>query len=168
MKVKEELEIQELAEIINKTPQSIYDRLGKKDNIIQQYVVPGSQPKKMYKSVIQEVYGIAIESLESGGIEGNSSTFESTCTSPSSSIENDYLKNKISFLEQTIETQKEELQNKNNTINELTRLLDQQQQLSLSDKKRILELEAGREEKQEQEKEKERKGIYNWFNWFKK
>lgn len=67
MKIKNELYVSELAEIINIRTQSIYERLKKKDNIIQQYIVPDSEPVKLYKAVIEKVYNKSLLELERRG-----------------------------------------------------------------------------------------------------
>lgn len=64
MKIKNELYVSELAEIINIRTQSIYERLKKKDNIIQQYIVPNSEPVRLYKAVIEKVYNKNLLELE--------------------------------------------------------------------------------------------------------
>ena len=67
MKIKEELYVSELAEILDIRTQSIYERLKKKNNIIQNYIVPDSDPVRLYKAVIEEVYNKDIQKLERRG-----------------------------------------------------------------------------------------------------
>lgn len=165
MIIKNELEIQELADLVQRTPQSIYDRLSKKDNKIHQYVVQGSQPVKLYKEVIKEVYNKDIETLEN---TEKTSTCSSTLTSDekeekSGNNENDVLYYKIKLLEDVIESQKKDIEKKDNTIADLTKLLDQQQQLSLLDRNKIAELEK-KTLLLEESQEKKKWGILSLFH----
>lgn len=165
MNIKEELEIQELAELVKRTPQSIYDRLSKKDNKIQQYVVQDSQPVRLYKNVIQDVYNISLESIEN---TENSSTCSSTCSSDentekSGNDTNEFYNYKIQLLESIIDSQKKELESKNETISNLTKLLDQEQQLALRDKQKLAELET-KTLLLEESQEKKKWGIFSFFH----
>ena len=77
----------------------------------------------------------------------------------------------IKILQQQLEANQKELEAKNKTIDSLTRqleantqLLNQQQQLSLADKKRILELESSFEDRQN-----EQGSLWNRFcKWWNK
>ena len=70
---------------------------------------------------------------------------------------------KIKLLEDVIESQKKDIEKKDNTIADLTKLLDQQQQLSLLDRNKIAELEK-KTLLLEESQEKKKWGILSLFH----
>lgn len=153
MKINEELYVSELAEILDIRTQSIYERLKKENNIINKYRVPDTDPVKLYKAVIEEVYKKDLKDLEQQENETLQSTLQGTEEEQNKNplheneSKENYLK-VIAVLEKQVEQQKKDLETKDKIILSITErlaesqnLVNQQQQLALADKKSMLELE---------------------------
>ena len=161
MNDNEYMSISAFAEVVGVSTQNIYERIRKKDNAIQRYIMPDSKPVKIHISAVKELYNKTLQSTLSSTLQSESKSgntegigefklpFHDTFTETKRVQEEDnaYLK-VIAVLENQIEQQKKDLESKDKIIVSITdrlkesqRLLDQQQQLALADKQKILELE---------------------------
>ena len=159
MNDNEYMSISAFAEVVGVSTQNIYERIRKKDNAIQRYIMPDSKPVKIHISAVKELYNKTLQSplssaLQSESTSGNNEVKSSQTELPlqtsfkdNEKEENAYLK-VIAVLENEIAQKNKELENKDKIIQSITdrlgesqRLLDQQQQLALADKQKILELE---------------------------
>lgn len=157
MNDNEYMSISAFAEVVGVSTQNIYERIRKKDNAIQRYIVPNSKPVKIHISAIKELYNKTLQSplssdLQSEKIESMRTHNKVPLQPPNESQRlqdesNAYLK-VIEILENQIEQQKKDLESKDKIIASITdrlqesqKLLDQQQQLALADKKNMAELE---------------------------
>lgn len=161
MNDNEYMSISAFAEVVGVSTQNIYERIRKKDNAIQRYIMPNSKPVKIHNSAVKELYNKTLQrplssALQSEDKSGNTEGMgelglplhtPSTETQRVQDENNAYLK-VIAVLENQIEQQKKDLENKDKIIASITerlkdsqKLLDQQQQLALADKKNMTELE---------------------------
>lgn len=160
MNDNEYMSISAFAEVVGVSTQNIYERIRKKDNAIQRYIMPDSKPVKIHISAVKELYNKTLQSTlssalqsenKSGNTEGKSSQTElplqTSFKDNEKEKDTEYLK-VIAILENEIAQKNKELESKDKIIVSITdrlkesqRLLDQQQQLALADKQKILELE---------------------------
>ena len=56
------MSISAFAEVVGVSTQNIYERIRKKDNAIQRYIVPNSKPVKIHISAIKELYNKTLQS----------------------------------------------------------------------------------------------------------
>lgn len=172
MNDKEYLGITAFSNAVGVKPQGIYERISKKNNAIHKYIKPNSKPTQIHISAIKDLYGITL-----------TSALTSTLTSEEKSVNNEIPLQKLSqkkisknviyrdklveSLERQIEQQKKELESKDKIINsimirleESQKLLDQQQQLALEDKKEKQILLLGDETKE--------KNNNKWYHFWKR
>ncbi len=174
-----ELSVQELSEKTGKTIQSIYKRIKNKNDLIQGYLKRDengniTEPVKIYASVIEGIYNKKPNNDNKLNSKLNSTLFSSVHTSNEESIV--YIKtieilqtelNQLKIqLQEQLNLQKEEMREKNKIIESLSerlaesqQMINQQQQLSMIDKKKILELEE-RTPLKEDKKRKKFLGIF--------
>lgn len=172
--MSETLSIKDFAEVAKVSPQSIYKRLKKLDNPLQAYVVKEGDQIMLQKIALKELYNIEVEltttqpSLKVEQPKAENKETQENATKVNEEQEQTASFKVIQILREQIEAQRKDIENKNKQIEELnnrlaetTQLLDQQQKLSLADKKQLLLLE---------EKTKEnKKGIIGKFiNLFKR
>lgn len=175
--MQELITIREFATIAGVTEEAVYKRLRKQDNPLKEFVQVVGNRKMIDKSALDIFY---------------KGQYNHTTTQPSSKVvqptpqeqtedAEQQKKDKeaerktasqqvIDILKEQLEAQRKDIESKNFIIAELNErlaesqtMLDQQQKLSMADKKRILELEASAEEKQEMQEQKKRKGFFNFF-----
>lgn len=168
--MKEYISIKDFSKLAGVSAQSIYKRIRKADNPIQPFIKQEGNQFTIDKTALQVLYKIGVEETTSKqGCEVEQpliDTQEKDGERKEKTEEKESATNKvINILQEQLEAQRKDIESKNILIAELNnrlaesqRMLDQQQKLSIADKKRILELEAGTQEK-EQEK---RKGLF-WF-----
>lgn len=167
--MSETLSIKEFSEVAKVSPQSIYKRLKKTDNPIQAYVVKEGDQIMLQKIALKELYNIEVDlttTQSSLKVEQPKTENKETQDNATKKIKEEQEQTAsfkvIQILREQIEAQRKDIENKNKQIEELnnrlaetTQLLDQQQKLSLADKKQLLLLE---------EKTKEnKKGIIGKF-----
>lgn len=172
--MSETLSIKDFAEVAKVSPQSIYKRLKKLDNPLQAYVVKEGDQIMLQKIALKELYNIEVDltttqpSLKVEQPKTEDKETQENATKVNEEQEQTASFKVIQILREQIEAQRKDIENKNKQIEELnnrlaetTQLLDQQQKLSLADKKQLLLLE---------EKTKEnKKGIIGKFiNLFKR
>lgn len=172
--MSETLSIKDFAEVAKVSPQSIYKRLKKLDNPLQAYVVKEGDQIMLQKIALKELYNIEVDltttqpSLKVEQPKTEDKETQENATKVNEEQEQTASFKVIQILREQIEAQRKDIENKNKQIEELnnrlaetTQLLDQQQKLSLADKKQLLLLE---------EKIKEnKKGIIGKFiNLFKR
>jgi len=166
--MKERLTIKEFAEVAKVSPQSIYKRLKKKDNPIQAYMIEEGEQIFLRSEALAELYRIEIEkttsqpSLKVEQPKIESKEKQENATKVKEDIEQTASFKVIEILREQIEAQRKDIENKNKQIEELnnrlaetTLLLDQQQKLSIADKKQLLLLE--------EKNNKSNKGIVGKF-----
>lgn len=172
--MSETLSIKDFSEVAKVSPQSIYKRLKKLDNPLQAYVVKEGDQIMLQKIALKELYNIEVDltttqpSLKVEQPKAEDKETQENATKVNEEQEQTASFKVIQILREQIEAQRKDIENKNKQIDELnnrlaetTQLLDQQQKLSLADKKQLLLLE---------EKTKEnKKGIIGKFiNLFKR
>lgn len=172
--MSETLSIKDFSEVAKVSPQSIYKRLKKLDNPLQAYVVKEGDQIMLQKIALKELYNIEVDltttqpSLKVEQPKAEVKETQENATKVNEEQEQTASFKVIQILREQIEAQRKDIENKNKQIEELnnrlaetTQLLDQQQKLSLADKKQLLLLE---------EKTKEnKKGIIGKFiNLFKR
>ena len=176
--MSEFISIKEFAELAGVSTQSIYKRIRKADNPIQPFLKKEDNQFTIDKVALKVLYGVEVDqttiqpSLKvDNPLQNDKETKENV--KESKEIKEDITaSNKvIDILREQLQAQRKDIEEKNTLITELnnrlaeiTTLLDQQQKLSIADKKRILELEAGEQERQEKE---EKKGFFNWLKGLK-
>ncbi len=173
--MKDILTIKEVAEITERTTQSIYKRIAKEDNPIQAYIVMEEDQIMLKKEVLSEIYNIQIEGVELTTSKPSLKVDkpeaeeqqkakehkEKTTNNQSGNAVETASSKVIEILREQLQSQREEIQQKNKIIADLNerladsqRMLDQQQRLSMADKQQILMLEG---------KKNNRKGIVSKF-----
>jgi uncharacterized coiled-coil protein SlyX len=116
------LTVKELAEAANISVQSIYKRLKNENDVIHDYVVVQGGKQLIKVSVLENVYNIKDNQQQDSG--GNTDFAEI-----------------ISVLKSQLDIKDKQIKELNDIIKENNKLIDQQQQLHLLDKKKILALE---------------------------
>lgn len=167
--MKEFISIKDFAELAGVTTQSIYKRIKKADNPIQPFIKQEGNQFTIDKVALQVLYKVGVEETTTQqGCEVDKEVEKhylnkGTETRAREQEENASLK-VIDILQEQLEAQRKDIESKNILIAELNnrlaesqRMLDQQQKLSIIDKQRILELEAGTEEKEK------RRGLFGWW-----
>lgn len=170
------ISIKDFAELAGVSTQSIYKRIRKTDNPIQPFLKRDDNQLTIDKVALNVLYGIEVDqtttqpSLKVDNPLQNDSEMKENVKESKEIKEEATASNKvIDILREQLQAQRKDIEEKNTLIAELnhrlaevTTLLDQQQKLSIADKKRILELEAGEQERQEKEK---KRGLFSWFKW---
>ncbi len=172
------ISIKEFATLGGITEQSIYKRISKVDNPIQPFIDRTSKPLKIDRMALKVLYG---KEVDNSTTQPSLKVVEKVETQKENVYHKEEIQPKeetssasyqvIKILQQQLEANQKELEAKNKTIDSLTRqleantqLLNQQQQLSLADKKRILELESSFEDRQN-----EQGSLWNRFcKWWNK
>lgn len=166
--MSETLSIKEFAEVAGVSPQSIYKRVKKPNNPIHTYIEYEGEELRLQKIALKELYGVEVDqTTNKPSLKVEQPKTEDKGTQDNARKVNEEQEQTASFkviqiLREQIEAQRKDIENKNKQIEELnnrlaetTTLLDQQQKLSLADKKQLLLLE---------EKTKEnKKGIIGKF-----
>ena len=150
--MEEYLSVKEFAEKVKKTEQSVYKRIKKADDSIQQFVKLRNG-KKVVSAAAVCLYNKDVNSFEEIETEEEKLQFDTDI---------------IKLLKEQIEEQRKEIEFKNKQLEDLTEqlkasseretnyqtLLNQQQQLTAADKQKILQLESAAAKK---------KGLFNIF-----
>lgn len=163
--MKEEyISISEFAKRAGVSTQSIYKRIGKKDNPIRKFLKVDNDVATISVVALEEVYGIK-NTEEVDGVVNEVVQLpagEEKTTANKNDTINTYQK-MIDILEKQVSSLQEESKRKDILITNLTDtikqnqvLIDQQQRLSLADKQKILQLE----EANERPKRKKFLGIF--------
>lgn len=172
------ISIKEFAELAGVSTQSVYKRIRKVDNPIQEFLKKEDNQLTIDKVALKVLYDVEVDqtttqpSLKVGNpLQNDNKTKEDVKESKEIKEEATASNKVIDILREQLQAQRKDIEEKNTLITELnnrlaevTTLLDQQQKLSIADKKRILELEAGEQERQEKE---QKKGFFSWFKWRK-
>ena len=175
--MKEYLKVNDFAKVAGVSAQSVYKRIKKKSNPIQPFLKEIDNQLFINKSALSILYGIEVKETttqpsvivdkptteEKENIKVTTEDVKEIKENEKVNKEAEALQEVIHILSTQLEVQKKSNEEKdyiikelNNRLAESNRMLDQQQKLSMADKKRILELEEGREEKK-------KKGIINWL-----
>ena len=133
--------IKEFAAAAGVTQQAIYKQVGNK---LQNYVVQVDNRKMLKVQALKEVYGIEVEEYTSTVKQKVGNDFNQV-EQPSETQENDKI---VDILEKELQEKNQQIADLPRQIESLTKLVDQQQQLSLMDRKKILELENKLEQQQ--------------------
>lgn len=152
--MKEEyISISEFAKRAGVSTQSIYKRIGKKDNPIRKFLKVDNDVATISVVALEEVYGIK-NTEEVDGVVNEVVQLpagEEKTTANKNDTINTYQK-MIDILEKQVSSLQEESKRKDILITNLTDtikqnqvLIDQQQRLSLADKQKILQLEEANE-----------------------
>ena len=142
---KKYLSIKEVSEIVGCSPQSIYQRLN---TTLKDYVKVVKGKKNLNISVLKDIYNIDYQEnkqefqQESKGFQQESKDTE--------------------LLKSIVKTLQEELKEKNKQIEILQRLLDQEQQLHLVEKKNMIEKQQQESHDQEDSEHEEYKKNNVW------
>lgn len=169
------ISIKNFAELAGVSTQSIYKRIRKTDNPIQPFLKREDNQLTIDKVALNVLYGIEVDQTTTqpslkveNPLQNDSETKENVKETKEEATASNKV---IDILREQLQAQRKDIEEKNTLIAELnhrlaevTTLLDQQQKLSIADKKRILELEAGEQERQEKE---EKKGFFNWLKGLK-
>ena len=172
------ISIKEFAELAGVSTQSVYKRITKTDNPIQPFLKKEDNQLTIDKVALRVLYDVEVDqtttqpSLKVGNpLQNDNKTKEDVKESKEIKEEATASNKVIDILREQLQAQRKDIEEKNTLITELnnrlaevTTLLDQQQKLSIADKKRILELEAGEQERQEKE---EKKGFFYWLKGLK-
>ena len=172
------ISIKEFAELAGVSTQSVYKRIRKTDNPIQPFLKKEDNQLTIDKVALRVLYDVEVDqtttqpSLKVGNpLQNDNKTKEDVKESKEIKEEATASNKVIDILREQLQAQRKDIEEKNTLITELnnrlaevTTLLDQQQKLSIADKKRILELEAGEQERQEKE---EKKGFFYWLKGLK-
>lgn len=148
------LSIKEFAEMANVSQQSVYKRLKKPDDIIQSYIKIKDGKKVIAAAAIEKIYN-----------SDSAAVYDEVEEAEEQPLRDDI----IIILKGQVEQLQKELEIKNKQIEELTNrlkesseretnfqtLLNQQQQLTATEKQRILQLES--------ETMKKKRGIFGIF-----
>lgn len=166
------ISIKEFATLGGITEQSIYKRISKVDNPIQPFIDRTSTPWKIDKIALKVIYK---KEVDNSTIQPSLKVVEKVETQKENVYHKEDIQPKeeissaslqvINILQKQLEANQKELEAKNELIDRLTKqletnaqLLDQQQKLTMADKKRILELEESFEHRQN-----EREGFLGRF-----
>ena len=147
-----DLSVQELSNRTGKSIQSIYKRIKNKNDVIQGFLKRDSEgnivePVRIYDNVIDVIYNKTVNHSKLNPKPSLVEPVEESKESPYlKTIE--VLQNQLNLLQVELSAEREDKKQKDKLIFQLTerlaesqRNLDQQQQLSALDKKRILALE---------------------------
>ena len=146
----EKISITEFAKRANVSRQSVYKRLSQVDDKLTEYVNLVDNKKMLDIQALEDVYGIKVDK----GVDKNDNLESTSCQS---NVNLDNPKNKIEdILLKQIESLQQEIKIKNEQIEQLHKLLDQEQQLRMVSEQKILELEDPKEEKEEQKETKKK------------
>lgn len=127
------LTIKELSEIVGKSPQSFYKRINKKDDVFNSYVKKINGKILIDKKILEEIYQTE---------KDNSTEFKKVGNQDNNQVELiNSLKRQVEFQEKEINQKNDQINNLLDRVAELTKALDQQQQLAVLDKQNILKLE---------------------------
>lgn len=142
------LTIKQFAELAGVTQQAVYKQLNNK---LKNYIVIVDGKKRLKKAGLKEFSDKPGQKIFS------------TVEQP----DNNQFKTLLSQNQQVIDMLQRELQEKNEQIAELQRLVDQQQRLSLVDHNRILELEEKAKAPEHEQDPEEPPKKKKWLSFFK-
>ena len=126
------LSIQDFANLVNKSQQGIYKRLKNKEDKLNNYIKLEDGKKLISIEAAKDLYKINIDEIDFDNF-GSNREESKTAAADSQAI--------IEILKNELEIKNKQIDDLNDRLSDLTKTLDQQQQLALIDKKRILELE---------------------------
>ncbi len=157
---REYLSIKEFIKVVDRTEQSIYKRLKNKDDELNNFSKKFSHGIKLHKNAVREVYARDLTDEQIFGLIDRVEKVEPkvdeikqldyTREQEEEEREND---------KKVIEILEREIEKKDKIIEDLTKSLNYQQQLSLADKQTILQL---------QERNEQKESKWNIFNIFKR
>ena len=148
MNNSEYLSVKEIAEIVECSPQSIYQRLN---TTLKDYVKVVKGKKCLKISVLRDIYNIDYQESKQGSKQ-DIKEFKQD------------IKDNNELLQSVIETLQEELKEKNKQIETLQKLLDQEQQLHLVEKQNMIEEQ--KQENSNQELKQENNNVWNKIKQF--
>lgn len=142
----EKISITEFAKRANVSRQSVYKRLTNIDDKLIKYVNTVDGKKMIDIQALEEVYGIEVDKEVDKNDKSESTNCQENvnCDNPKNKIEDILLKQ--------IEILQEEIKIKNDQIEQLHKLLDQEQQLRMVSEQKKLELEDSNSEQKETKK----------------
>lgn len=142
----EKISITEFAKRANVSRQSVYKRLSQVDDKLTEYVNLVDNKKMIDIQALEDVYGVEIDKE----IDKNDNLESTSCQS---NVNLDNPKNQVEdMLLKQIEILQDEIKIKNDQIEQLHKLLDQEQQLRMVSEQKKLELEDSNSEQKETKK----------------
>lgn len=142
----EKISIAEFAKRANVSRQSVYKRLSQVDDKLTEYVNLVDNRKMIDVQALTDIYGIKVDKE----VDKNDN-LESTNCQPTVSLDNK--KNHVEdMLLKQIEILQDELKVKNEQIEQLHKLLDQEQQLRMVSEQKIFQIEDSNPEQKEVKK----------------
>lgn len=172
---QEYLEIKEFAKRADKSFQGIYKRLNNNNSKLQPFVKYFEGSPKIHKRALVELYGVEeeveekvekVEEIVEEKVEKVERKLNSENNNTLTLELVETLKEEIELLKKELNSKEEQLKKKDQQIEELfvlmkenNKILDQQQQLSAMDKKKIFKLES---------KEQKAKRVNIFTKWFSK
>lgn len=157
---KDYISVKEFIKVVDRTEQSIYKRLKNKDDELNNYAKKFSHGIKLHKNAVREVYARDLTDEQIFGLIGRVEKVEPKVEEIK---QLDYTREKQEEEKkkdkELIEVLEREIEKKDKIIEDLTKSLNYQQQLSLADKQTILQLQEINEQKPKK---------WNIFNFFKR
>lgn len=142
----EKISITEFAKRANVSRQAVYKRLTNIDDNLIKYVNTVDGKKMLDIQALKDVYGIEVDKE----VDKNDNVESTSCQS---NVNLDNPKNKVEdMLLKQIEILQQEIKIKNEQIEQLHKLLDQEQQLRMIQEQKILQIEESNQEQKEQKK----------------
>lgn len=142
----EKISIAEFAKRANVSRQSVYKRLSQVDDKLTEYVNLVDNKKVIDIQALEDVYGIEVDKE----VDKNDNLELTGCQS---TVNLDNPKNKVEdMLLKQIEILQEEIKVKNDQIEQLHKILDQEQQLRMVSEQKKLEIEDSNPEQKEVKK----------------
>ena len=151
---REYLTIKEVSRAAGVSVQSIYQRL---ETSLKDYVKIVKGKKYLDISVLKDIYGIEVEKA----LKDIKQDFKQDIKDNSKGDTSD---DTVKLLQDTLDTLRQQLEQKDKQIKELHNLLDQEQQLNAINSKKILELEQKQAEPEQTEPPKKESWFKRLFN----
>lgn len=150
---REYLTIKEVSKAAGVSVQSIYQRL---ETSLKDYVKIVKGKKYLDISVLRDIYGVEVEKALKDIKQG----FKQDIKDDSKGDKSD---DTVKLLQDTLDTLRQQLEQKDKQIKELHNLLDQEQQLNAINSKKILELEQKQEEQKTITEPEQPKETLKWW-----
>lgn len=163
--------IKDFIVVVDRTEQSIYKRLKNKNDKLNNYAKKFSKGTKLHIDAIREVYAMELTDEQIFGLIGRVENVEEKVEQVkqlNATMGNEQTKARevtnndskiIEILEREISKKDKIIEDLTLQLADTTKMLDQQQQLSIADKTTILQLQKGMEES----KKKKRRSLFDLF-----
>lgn len=150
---REYLTIKEVSRAAGVSVQSIYQRL---ETSLKNYVKVVKGKKYLDISVLKDIYDVEVEKA----LKDIKQEFKQDIKDDSKGDKSD---DTVKLLQDTLDTLRQQLEQKDKQIKELHNLLDQEQQLNAINSKKILELEQKQEEQKTITEPEQTKETLKWW-----